>query len=62
MPKKYKNITIFTLNVEETLPNALRTQALTALTGNFGLVGWLSMLGRLGLIWFGSFGFAGLVW
>ena len=41
-----------------TLPKALRTQALTALTSNFGLVGMLyfSRLVRLCLIWFGRFG------
>ena len=39
--------------VQETLPKALRTQALTALTSKFGL---------LGLVWFGKFGFVGLVW
>ena len=42
--------------VIQTLPKALQTQALTALTSNFGLVG---------LVWqvsFGRFGFLGLVW
>ena len=34
----------------QTLPKALRTQALTSLTSNFGLVAWFSMLGRLHLI------------
>ena len=34
----------------KTLPKALRTQALTALTSSFGLVWW---------VWFGL---AGLVW
>ena len=37
---------------EKTLPKALRTQALTALTSNFGLVGlvrWV-LLSRFGLV------------
>ena len=38
---------------DKTLPKALRTPALTALTGKFGL---------LGVIWFVRFGFVGLVW
>ena len=49
----------------KTLPKALQTQALTALTSNFGLVGLVQhacLLGRLSLIWFGRFGLAGLVW
>ena len=37
----------------KTLPKALRTQALTALTSNLGLVG---------LVWFGRLGLVGLVW
>ena len=37
----------------KTLPKALRTQALTALTSSFGLVWW---------VWFGRFGLVGLVW
>ena len=40
----------------KTLPKALRTQALTALTSKFGLVG---------LVWYGwfcGFGMVGLVW
>ena len=40
---------------KETLPKALRTQALTALTSNFGLVG------LVWYVWFGLFGFVGLV-
>ena len=39
--------------VNKTLPKALRTQALTALTSKFGLVG---------LVWFGRLGLVGLVW
>ena len=37
---------------KETLPTALRTQALTALTNSFGLVWWggFGMLGSLGLL------------
>ena len=62
----------------KTLPKALRTQGLTALTSNFGLVGsvrfglvWMVWLGGFGLIWyislvwhvwFGRFGLVGLVW
>ena len=34
----------------ETLPKALRTQALTALTSNFGLVGFVRW------VWLGRFG------
>ena len=36
----------------KTLPKALRTQALTALTSSFGLVGllWLVLFGRFGLV------------
>ena len=41
------------LFIKKTLPKALRTQALTALTSNFGLVRW---------IWLGRFGLVGLVW
>ena len=54
----------------ETLQKALRTQALTALTSNFGSVGlvrwvWLGRFGLVGLVWyvcFGRFGLVGLVW
>ena len=48
----------------KTLPKALRTQALTALTSNFGLVGlvWLGRFGLAGLVLLGGFGLAGLVW
>ena len=55
----------------ETLPKALRTQALTALTSNFVLAGlvqyawWvkLDFVGRFGWqVWFGSFGLVGWVW
>ena len=41
---------------EKTLPKALRTQALTALTSNFGLVGLVRW------VWLGRFGLVGLVW
>ena len=44
------------LNNVKTLPKALRTQALTALTSNFGLVGLVRW------IWLGRFGLVGLVW
>ena len=47
---------------KQKLPKALRTQALTALTSNFGLEGLVNMLGRLSLIWFGLFGLVGLAW
>ena len=40
----------------KTLPQALRTQALTALTSNFSLVG------LVWCVWFGAFGLVGLVW
>ena len=40
----------------ETLPKALRTQALTALTKNFGLVGLVRW------VWLGRFGLVCLVW
>ena len=41
---------------EKTLPKALRTQALTALTKNFGFVGLVRW------VWLGRFGLIGLVW
>ena len=41
----------------KTLPKALRTQALTALTSNFGLVGLVQY--AVGYV---SFGLVGLVW
>ena len=55
---------------EQTLPKALRTQALTALISNFGLLGLVGQVwfGRFGLVsliwwvWFGRFGLLGLVW
>ena len=52
---------------KETLPKALRTQALTALTSKFGLLGlvWFPRFGLVGLVlwvWFGRFGLVGLVW
>ena len=40
----------------KTLPKALRTQALTALTSNFGLVGLVRW------VWLGRFDLVGLVW
>ena len=56
----------------KTLPKALRTQASTALTSNFGLVWlvrfsklhWLSLVWfcRFGLVLYVWFGFVGLVW
>ena len=48
---KYSNDTGY-----KTLPKALRTQALTALTSNFGLVGLVRW------VWLGRFGLVGLVW
>ena len=42
--------------ITKTLPKALGTQALTALTSNFGLVGLVRW------VWFGRFGLVGLVW
>ena len=63
---------------KKTLPKALRTQALTALTSNFSLVGlvqyawqakfdlvWQVWFGRyrlVGLAWFGRFSLLGFVW
>ena len=47
--------------MKETLPKALRTQALTTW---FGLV-WFGRFGLIGLVWqvwFGRFGLVGLVW
>ena len=37
---------------KKTLPEALRTQGLTALTSNFGLIGlvWQVLFGRFGLV------------
>ena len=49
----------------KTLPKALRTQALTALTSNFGLVGLVCRLGLICLVWyvwFSMFVLVGLVW
>ena len=54
----------------KTLPKALRTQVLTALTINFGLEGlvwqvWFCRFGLVGLVWqvwFGRFGLVCLVW
>ena len=51
----------------ETLPKALRTQALTALTSNFGLVGlvwqdWFGRFGLVSLVWLGRFSLVDLVW
>ena len=48
----------------ETLPKAIRTQALTALTSSFGLVGkaWLDKLRWLCFVWSGIFALADLVW
>ena len=43
----------------KTLPKALRTQVLTALTSNFGLVGLVQYAWH---VWFGGFGLASLVW
>ena len=48
--------TLRTRKKEKTLPKALRTQALTALTKNFGLVGLVRW------VWLGRFGLVGLVW
>ena len=50
----------------KTLPKALRTQASTALTSNFGLV-WFVCFSKLwlvkfGLVWLVCFGFVGFVW
>ena len=48
---------------KETLPKALRTQALTALTSYFGLVGFVQYAWQLDLVWqvrFGRFGQVGL--
>ena len=62
---------IFYINKHrETLPKALRTQVLTALSINFGLEGlvwqvWFCRFGLVGLAWhvgFGRFGLVGLVW
>ena len=51
----------------ETLPKALRTQALTALTSDFGLVdlvqyAWKAKFDLVWWVWFGRFGLVGLVW
>ena len=58
----------------KTLPKALQTQALTALTSSFGLIWWVGFgmfgsvglfgyvwFGLVGLVWFGRFGLVGLV-
>ena len=49
-------------NGVKTLPKALRTKAVTALTSNFGLVGLVQYAWLLNLIWFGRFCLAGSVW
>ena len=51
----------------ETLPKALRTQALTALVSTFGLVGlvqyaWQAMFDLCWQVWLGRFCFVGLAW
>ena len=43
-------------DTDETLPKALQTQVLTALTSKFGLAGLVWQ------VWFGRFGLVGLVW
>ena len=53
---KAQNIHINLVYWKKTLPKALRIQALTALTSNFGLVGLVWW------VWFGRFGLVGLVW
>ena len=44
--------------MSQTLPKALRTQGLTALTSNLGLVGLVQYGWQ---VWFGKFGFVGLI-
>ena len=53
-----------TQQAKSTLPKALPTQALTALTGDFYLVVlvWFSKLGWLTKVWFGRFGLLSSVW
>ena len=51
----------------KTLPKALRTQALTSLTSNFGLVGlaWFDRFSLEGLVWYvwvDRFGLVSFVW
>ena len=48
----------------KTLPKALRTQVLTALTSSFGLIWWVGfgMFGSVGLLGEVLFGLVGLVW
>ena len=52
---------------KQALPKALQTQAFTALTSNFGLLGlvqyaWKAKFDLVWWVWFGRFGLAGLVW
>ena len=53
--------------LRKTLPKTLRTQVLTALTSNFGLVGLVhyALLVKFDLVWnvwFGRVGLVGSVW
>ena len=50
-------------NEVETLPKALRTQALTCFTSSFGLIWWVGfgMFGSVGLLGYVWFGLVGLV-
>ena len=50
--------------IEETLPKALQTQALTALSSSFGSIWYVGfgMFGSVGLLGYVWFGLVGLVW
>ena len=53
---KFEKVKVTTF---KTLPKALRTQALTALTSNLGLVGLVQYGWQ---VWFGKFGLVGFDW
>ena len=55
-PIHYCLVVVWSGENKKTLPKALRTQALTALTSNFGLVGLVRW------VWIGRFDLVGFVW
>ena len=49
--------------IKKTLPKALRTQALTPLTSNFGLIqyAWQAKFDLVRQVWFGRFGLVDVI-